>query len=93
MKQKTKVEIELNETVAYSSRLVRFEAYCQCCKSLVEMASPQVAAILIRLNEREIFRLIESGKVHFIETDRVLVCLKSLSGTLPEAALFQKKIE
>ena len=86
MKQKTKIEIELSETVAYSKRRERFEAFCPQCKSLVEMAAPQVAAILHRSNEREIYRLVESGKVHFVETDRVLICLKSLSETLSEPA-------
>ena len=80
MKQKTEIEIELNETVAYSRRSERFETFCPECKSLVEMAAPQVAAILTQTTEREIYRLVETGKVHFVETDRVLICLKSLQG-------------
>jgi len=48
------------------------------------MTAPQVAAILTRTTEREIYRLVETGKVHFVETDRVLVCLKSLTETLSE---------
>ncbi len=84
MKQKTEIEIELSETVAYSRRSERFETFCPQCKSLVEMSTPQVAAILKRSTEREIYRLVETGKVHFVETDRVLVCLKSLTETLSE---------
>ena len=84
MKQKTEIEIELSETVAYSKRQERFEAYCSECKSRVEMSTPQIAAILTQSTEREVFRHVESGKVHFVETDRVLVCLKSLTGTLSE---------
>jgi hypothetical protein len=79
MKQKTEIEIELNETVAYSRRSERFETFCPNCKSLVEMAAPQVAAILTQTTEREIYRLVETNKIHFIETDRVLICLKSLT--------------
>jgi len=79
MKQKTEIEIELSETVAYSKRHERFEAFCPQCRSPVEMTTPQIAAILTRSNEREIYRLIETGKVHFVETDRVLICLKSLT--------------
>ncbi len=78
MKQKTEIEIELSETVAYSRRSERFETFCPQCKTLVEMSSPQVAAILTRTTEREIYRLVETGKVHFVETNRVLVCLNSL---------------
>ena len=78
MKHKTKIEIELHETVAYSRRSERFEAFCPECKSMVEMAAPAVAAVLTKITEREIYRLVETGNVHFIETDRVSVCLKSL---------------
>lgn len=84
MKQKTEIEIELSETIAYSKRQERFEAFCQLCKSLVEMSTPQVAAILTHSKEREIYRLIEVGKVHFVETDKVLICLRSLTETLSE---------
>lgn len=78
MTQKTDIEIELSETVAYSRRSERFEAFCPECRAPVEMAAPQLAAVLAKSTEREIYRLVETGKIHFIETDRVLICLKSL---------------
>ena len=70
MKQKTEIEIELSETIAYSRRSERFETFCPQCKSLVEMSTPQVAAILTRSTEREIYRLVETNKVHFVEIGR-----------------------
>lgn len=79
MKQKTQIEIELTETIAYSRRSERFETFCPNCQSLVEMATPQIAAILSRLTEREIYQLVETENIHFIETERVLVCLSSLA--------------
>ncbi len=82
MKQKTEIEIEFSETVAYSRRSERFESFCPQCKSLVEMSTPQIAAILTRTTEREVYRLIETGKVHFVETGSVLVCLKSFTKAL-----------
>jgi hypothetical protein len=39
--QKTEFEIEVNETVAYSSRNDRFESYCPVCKCMTEMATVQ----------------------------------------------------
>lgn len=78
MKQKTEIEIELQETVAYSRRSEKFEAFCPECKLMVEMATPPVAAVLTVSTEREIYRLVETSRVHFIETDRVLICLNSL---------------
>ena len=82
MKQKTEIEIELTETVAYFRRSERFEAFCPQCKSSVEMATPPIAAIIAKSGEREIYRLIETGNIHFVETDRVFICLKSLNETL-----------
>ena len=79
MKQKTEIEIELIETVAYSRRSERFEAYCPNCRLLTEMTTPQIAAVLSRLSQRKIFRMIEANEVHFIENDRILICLKSLN--------------
>ena len=78
MKQKTEIEIEVSETIAYSKRDEKREAYCPKCKSFVEMASPRVAAILAHSTEREVYRLVETDKVHFIESGGVLICLNSL---------------
>jgi hypothetical protein len=80
MTKKTEIEIEMSETVAYSSRSERFEAYCPKCESLVEMTTPPVAAIVTHMTERVIYRLVETGDVHFVETGRIFVCLDSLRG-------------
>ncbi len=79
MTQKTEIEFELSETIAYCRRGEHLEAFCPRCEENVEMAAPQIAAILAHSNEREVFRRLEAGDVHFIEADRVLVCLNSLS--------------
>lgn len=79
MTQKTEIEFELSETVAYTRRSERVETHCPLCERVVEMATPQIAAILVQSNEREIFRRVEAGDVHFVETNRVLVCLNSLT--------------
>jgi len=77
--KKTEIEIEMSETVAYSSRGERFEAYCPQCTALVEMANPPIAAIVMHTSQREIYRLVEANQVHFVEAEQVLICLKSLS--------------
>ena len=92
MTQKTKIEIELSETIAYCKRREKLEAYCPNCESLVAMAAPHVAAILTGATERKIFSLVEAGKIHFVETDGVLVCLDSLTG-LKEAAAARLSID
>ena len=75
----TKIEIEFIETFAYSKRSEKFEAFCPKCRSLTDMATPQTARVLSGFTEREIYRLVESGTVHFAETDRLVICLNSLS--------------
>lgn len=79
MRQKREIVIEREETIAYTRRGQRFEAFCRECKSLVEMVTPQIAAVLTQRTEREIYRLVEKGLVHFVETDGVLICLNSLT--------------
>ena len=80
MTQKTEFEIEVNETVAYSSRSDRFESYCPACKCMTEMSTVQIASVLTHKTEREIYKMVEIGSIHFVETDRVLICLNSLPG-------------
>ena len=79
MQQSTEIEFEFSETIAYSRPDERFNSFCPECKQWVEMAAPHVAAILTHTTEREIYRLVETNQVHFVETDRVLVCLKSFA--------------
>jgi len=55
---------------------------CEFCGEASAMISPLLAAKLSHISTREIYRLIETGKVHFIElADRqMFVCLSSLKG-------------
>lgn len=78
MQETTEIEFEFSETIAYSRPDERLESFCPECNAWVEMAAPHVAAILTHTTEREIYRLIESGHVHFVESGRVLVCVQSL---------------
>ena len=80
MTQKTEIEFELNETIAYSRSDERLGVFCPHCQTIVQMAVPHVASILAKVSEREIYRLIVTNQVHFIESGRVLVCLTSLTG-------------
>ena len=78
MRQKTEIEIEVSETVAYRPRREMREVFCPSCECLTQMATPLLAAVTAELTEREIFRLIEAGKVHFVETDGVFICMRSI---------------
>lgn len=78
MKKKAEIIIEIDEE-AGDRAPARFEAFCPECRRLVALAAPAAAAVARGISERRIFRLLERGSIHFVETDRVLVCLDSLA--------------
>ena len=77
MEKKRKIKIEIDEKI-WLPNLEKFEAFCPECKRLVEMTTPTVAALKLQISERRIFRWIEGRKIHFVETDRILICLESI---------------
>lgn len=79
MTRKTEIEFELNETIAYTRSDERLGVFCPGCQMIVEMAVPHVASILADLSEREIYRRIVENEAHFVERDRLLVCINSLT--------------
>jgi hypothetical protein len=76
MKRTTEVIYETEELVAVKAR-GGFKGFCEQCNAVVEMLPPEAAAVLTGLGEREIFRLMETGEIHFVEAERVFVCLDS----------------
>ena len=79
MKQKTEITFEVEETIILRQAEETLTAFCPQCQALVEMLAPPVAAALTGLSEREIFRLIENGRLHFTEAERIFVCRNSLT--------------
>lgn len=78
MKQKTEITFEVEETIVLRQGGNKLKTFCPQCRELVELTTPQIAAALVGLSEREIFRLIENGRLHFVENERVFVCWNSL---------------
>ena len=79
MKQKMEITFEVEETIILRQVAKTLTVFCPQCEALVEMLTPQLAAAVSKTTIREIFRLIESGRLHFTETDEIRVCLNSLS--------------
>jgi hypothetical protein len=84
MKQKTEIIFEVEETIVRRQGEMTLTTFCPQCQGRVEMVTPQFAAVLSGKTEREVFRLIEMGEVHFVETGRVSICLISLTENLKE---------
>jgi hypothetical protein len=82
MKQKAEITLEVEETIIFRQVAETLTEFCPQCQALVEMLTPPIAAALCGVSEREIFRLIENGRLHFVEAERIFVCRNSLtSGT------------
>jgi RNA polymerase sigma factor (sigma-70 family) len=83
MKEQTKTEItiETHRTFIVRRRPHLTWSWCGDCAATTRFASPEDAAQLVSGSAREIYRRIEAGQIHFIETgDHLLrVCLDSLS--------------
>jgi len=78
------VVFEVEEKVLVRSGEFTTEGDCPFCGETVAMGTPCTAAALYGVSEREIFRLIEGGGIHFTETAQVMICLKSIRECLEE---------
>lgn len=78
------ITFETEETVVLREGAKVSLNSCPGCGRDVLMATPQAAAFVSRVSEREIFRLIELGLLHFSENGCVLVCLESVKSVAKE---------
>lgn len=77
MKRKMKITLELEEVTFFKVRTSQ-KVFCDYCGERVEILTIENAALILNLSKLQISRLIESGKVHFSESDRIYLCRKSL---------------
>jgi len=75
-KKRTSITIETRKTTVIRRRKAQTVAWCERCHARVLMHNPDEAAALDGTTVREIFRYVESGELHAIETDEgaLLVC-------------------
>jgi hypothetical protein len=77
MKRKVKITFEIEEKIFFKARKI-LTSFCEFCGRPVELLPIETAVLLLELSEGQISRLIKSGSVHFIETDKVYLCRSSL---------------
>ncbi|HYJ90344.1 MAG TPA: hypothetical protein VEV84_03475 [Pyrinomonadaceae bacterium] len=75
MREKAEITFEVEETFVLKQGGKLIYDLCPRCGQTVGMISPELLAKFEGTSEREIFRLLEAGLIHFIEVERVLVCL------------------
>ncbi len=80
MRRRRRVEITVE-----ISRLVmrrgagRASVWCPVCAPPVPLVTPEEAAVLAGVSTRTVYRRVEAGQLHFVETDagRLLICPNS----------------
>lgn len=80
-KSRTEITIETDRMFIIRRRRLLTQAWCAACSEMVKMAALEDAAKLVRMRSREVYRAVEAGKLHFIETSegRLLICFNSLA--------------
>ncbi len=79
-KRKTVITIETHSLTVMQTRGHSARLWCSACGHSRLMLTVKQAASVCSVSERAIFRLVESSRVHFHETDAggLLICAESL---------------
>ena len=78
--KRTKITIETDRVMIIRQRRGVIRAWCAGCAGHARLVTVEKAAALAGVSQRTIYRRVEAGKVHFIETPDgvLLICLDSL---------------
>ena len=79
-KKTTIVTIESRERMTIQRHARSLVTWCEQCGAEVLMVTPNEAAAISRTDARTIFRAVEAGTIHFIESESgaLLVCRTSI---------------
>lgn len=83
MKRRIEINVKTERLVVVSHRRSsRMMGWCDLCASPSAMLTVDEAAALASSSARRIYRRVEAGELHFMETPEgsLLVCLNSLEG-------------
>ena len=80
IKRTMEITIERSRSVVASRPHVERTARCPKCLAEVRLVTPDEAGSLAGVSVREVYRWVEAGRVHFIETSegRLFICANSL---------------
>ena len=84
IKRRTEVNAESHEVWVIRRQQAHPRVRCAQCRD-APMVAPEEAAALARTSTRTIYRWVEAGLLHYVETTggRLLVCLDSLPAPAP----------
>ncbi|MDQ4123572.1 MAG: hypothetical protein M3209_19210 [Acidobacteriota bacterium] len=75
IRRKTNIVVKTERKIVVRQSSPGEEVFlCEECDE--QMIMPQTAAVLYDISTREVYRLVEEGKIHFLETDSkdIFVC-------------------
>jgi hypothetical protein len=80
MKRKVQLTIETHQLLVISRTKGSTQGWCSECAGDVPWIKPEEAAVLAGVSPRTIYRRVEAGLVHFVESPEgwLLICLSSL---------------
>jgi hypothetical protein len=78
MMRKVEITVETAETIVVRKTTSIRREFCPICEALVDMVSPYVVSAISGISERAVFMLIERSVLHYVETDRLFICLNSI---------------
>lgn len=84
-KRRTQLVVETERLLIVRGHQAQINGWCAQCGAEVKLVAPEVGAALTGLSRRAVYRLIETGQVHFTESSEALVsiCLESLTRVKP----------
>lgn len=93
MKQrKTEIFIQTRERIFVRRAANELQMLCAGCQTETVFITPEQATLQTNANVREIFRRVEGGTIHFIETAEgiTLICMASLlNSTVNQQTVFR----
>jgi hypothetical protein len=80
VRKKTTVSVETERILTIRRRWHETDGWCEGCGKQVKFVTPETASAVSGLSVRAICRMVETDKVHFMETSNgsLLICLNSL---------------
>lgn len=80
-KQKTVIKVETHKFLVVRPVHSPINLWCDECLLTVPMVTPERAAVLVNATPRIIYRRVENGELHFVETDEgeLFICSRSLA--------------
>jgi hypothetical protein len=91
MKQKAEITFEVEETFVVKPGERMTSEYCPNCQAVSVMTTPEILASMTGSSEREIFRLVEAGVIHFVERRRIYACPGCFRNSIAPALLEERR--